>query len=308
MFHHFHDDIIHKRGQGSISKEQFYKIIKFIGVKNILNSNDFYCRLKEEKLKNKDVCLTFDDGLKCQIDIALPILEDLNIKSFFFVCSSIFTAKPDLLEVFRYFRNNYYDDINKFYSQFYQILDKDLKKFFYLNKKNILKKKIVFPHYSINDIKFRILRNSLSKEKYTKVMFTLFKIKKFKPEKFKNIVYFSKEDLLTLNSLGHTIGLHSHSHPTILKKLSPQSQKKEYNDNVNLLSKILKIDKSSIKCMSHPSGSYNSGTLKILINLGIKLGFKNIMNIQSQAGIKGINISDLEIPRQDHIPILKRIN
>ncbi len=139
-------------------------------------------------------------------------------------------------------------------------------------------------------------------------MFTLFKYKKFEPGKFKNIVYFSKMDLLTLNSLGHTIGLHSHSHPTILKKLSHQKQKKEYNDNVNLLSKILKIDKSSIKTMSHPSGSYNFGTLKILINLGIKLGFKNIMNSQSQTGTKKTNTSDLEIPRQDHIPILKRIN
>ena len=31
MFHHFHDDKIHKSGQGSISKDDFVKIIKFIG-------------------------------------------------------------------------------------------------------------------------------------------------------------------------------------------------------------------------------------------------------------------------------------
>ena len=30
MFHHFHDGKFHKKSQGSISKDDFYKIIKFI--------------------------------------------------------------------------------------------------------------------------------------------------------------------------------------------------------------------------------------------------------------------------------------
>ena len=33
MFHHFHDNNIHTKGQGSISKDEFYKIINFIGKK-----------------------------------------------------------------------------------------------------------------------------------------------------------------------------------------------------------------------------------------------------------------------------------
>ena len=28
------------------------------------------------------MCITFDDGLRSQYDIALPLLEDLNLKSF----------------------------------------------------------------------------------------------------------------------------------------------------------------------------------------------------------------------------------
>tara|TARA_B100000795_G_C22711472_1_gene403718 strand:+ start:383 stop:604 length:222 start_codon:yes stop_codon:yes gene_type:complete len=36
MFHHFHDDSIQHRSQGSISKDGLYKIIKFIGRNNIL--------------------------------------------------------------------------------------------------------------------------------------------------------------------------------------------------------------------------------------------------------------------------------
>ena len=84
MFHHFHDDKIHLKGQGSISKDKFYKLIKFIGREKILNSEEFLNRFKEKKLKEQDLCLTFDDALGCQYDIALPILEELNIKSFFF--------------------------------------------------------------------------------------------------------------------------------------------------------------------------------------------------------------------------------
>ena len=79
MFHHFHNDKIHKRGQGSISKNDFYKLIKFLGRKNILNAHEFLLRFKEKRLKNKNLCLTFDDALRCQYDIALPVLEDLNI-------------------------------------------------------------------------------------------------------------------------------------------------------------------------------------------------------------------------------------
>ena len=35
MFHHFHDNKLHKQGQGSISKDDFCKLIKFIGRENI---------------------------------------------------------------------------------------------------------------------------------------------------------------------------------------------------------------------------------------------------------------------------------
>ena len=99
MFHHFHDKKKHKKSQGSISKDEFYKIIKFVGRKNILNAEDFSLRYKENKLKPNHLCLTFDDAIKCQYDIVLPLLEDLKIKSFFFIYSSLFENKPDLNKI-----------------------------------------------------------------------------------------------------------------------------------------------------------------------------------------------------------------
>ena len=78
MFHHFHDDGIHTKGQGSIDKDDFNKMINFIGRNNILDANVFFEKFKNNKLKNHEVCLTFDDAIKCQIDIALPVLEDIK--------------------------------------------------------------------------------------------------------------------------------------------------------------------------------------------------------------------------------------
>ncbi len=60
--------------------------------------------------------------------------------------------------------------------------------------------------------------------------------------------------------------------------------------------------------MSHPCGSYNSNTLEILKKLGIELGFKQIMSGKSEKGMKKINNSFLEIARQDHAEIVKRMN
>ena len=97
MFHHFHDDGIHTKGQGSIDKDDFYKMINFIGRNNILDADVFYEKFKNNNLKDNEVCLTFDDAIKCQVDIALPVLEELKIKSFFFVYTSVFEGKPDNL-------------------------------------------------------------------------------------------------------------------------------------------------------------------------------------------------------------------
>ena len=47
---------------------------------------------------------------------------------------------------------------------------------------------------------------------------------------------------------------------------------------------------------------------QILKDLGIELGFKQIMTIEPKTGMKKINNSFLEIARQDHVEICKRMN
>jgi len=309
MFHHFHNDDIHPKGQGSIDKDTFYRMINFIGKKNILDAEVFFEKLKNNKLKDNEVCLTFDDSIKCQVDIALPILEELKIKGFFFVYTSIFEGKPDNLEVFRYFRMNYFNNVNEFYEDFYKALDKDLETFLKKNSNKAKEMKIRFPIYSIEDIKFRLVRDFfLTKSQYEETMFLMFKKKQFKYKDFYKKLFFQKDDLQTLNNLGHLIGLHSHNHPTLIENLNYDEQKNEYEKCLSLISSILNKSKNEIKCMSHPCGSYNNDTLEILKELGIELGFKQIMKTEPEKGMKKINNSFLEIARQDHANIFKRMN
>ena len=148
----------------------------------------------------------------------------------------------------------------------------------------------------------------LTKSHYEETMFLLMKEKQFHFKKSYTRLFFNSNDLKKLNSLGHLVGLHSHNHPTLLEKLTYDEQKNEYEQCLTKISRILDKPKTEIKYMSHPCGSYNKNTLEILKELGIELGFKQVMTIESEKGMKKINNSCLEIARQDHAEIFKRMN
>ena len=53
MFHHFHDHKKHNKTQGSISSNDFYKIINYIGRENILDADIFVDNLKNNRKQKK---------------------------------------------------------------------------------------------------------------------------------------------------------------------------------------------------------------------------------------------------------------
>ena len=165
MFHNFHDNKIHPYSQGSLDKFDLEKLINFVGVENIVNPNEFI-ELINNKNFNLKVCLTFDDGILSQLDIAIPILDKYKLKAFF-PHTAIFLNKTDNLELFRYFRNSSYKNIDNFYKDFFSSIGKNLDKF--LKYKNVIeKKKKKHFCYSINDIKFRLVRDFMLSKMNTK--------------------------------------------------------------------------------------------------------------------------------------------
>ncbi|MDC3117819.1 polysaccharide deacetylase family protein [Candidatus Pelagibacter sp.] len=310
MFHNFHDNKKYKKGDGSLSKKDLTKIIRFIGRKNILDANDFLNNYKNNTLKNDNVCFTFDDGSKSQADIALPILKKFNIKAFFFIYSKSLEKKKVLsIETLKYFRINYFKNINSFYDNFFSLCKKDTFK--KLKRKKLKQKQIKnkYPFYSDLDIKFRVIRDNILNEKqYIDIMKKMIRDKKLNLKKLSRNIFFNKGDLIKLSSEGHVIGLHSHSHPLDISKKSYKKQYEEYFKNKKILKKILNKQKNPlINTMSYPMGLYNKNSFKALNLLNINYGFIS-STLKREKNKLTSKHNNLTIPREDCSNIIKKIN
>lgn len=300
MFHHFHDGR-HPPSQGSISSLQLENMLEAMGRDRILSAEEWMARFRHTSLKSNDVCLTFDDGLRCQYDIALPVLRKFNITAFWFVYSCIFEGQGDELETYRYFRNNYFQSLNDFYELFFHTLDssKDsadindhLREF---SSEDYLSE---CTFYSPEDRKFRFIRDEiLTPNQYRALMHQLMRKLGADPKDFRQELWMSRDNVKELSMSGHVIGLHSHTHPTRIARLPAREQREEYARN---LVHIRSITGCPTSVMSHPCNSYSAETLKILRELGLTVGFRANMSFVA-------NRSSLEFPRDDHSNITGRL-
>ncbi len=301
MFHHFHDEK-HLPSQGSLSDSEFVKMIDWLNKHyRILSASEYKKSFESNNLKKTDICLSFDDALKCQYDIAVPIMERLGIEAFFFVYSSAFGAEPDPLEIYRFFRTKYFKKIDEFYECFFEIVEEKNAAEFSRHRSEYLKLDYLssFSFYTENDKWFRYLRdNFLVGEQYKEIMNDIMDNRSFDIDLAKKDLWMSETDLVRIESKGHIIGLHGYSHPTRISKLSRAQQKSEYKKNYDHLSKLLG---KPIDVMSHPCGDYNKTTLNILKEMNIHMGFRSNMSVKDI-------LSPLEIPREDHANVYKEMN
>lgn len=300
MFHHFHDEK-HLPAQGSLSAYDFSSMLDWLGDRhNLLGAKEYMDRFERGSLKGGDVCLSFDDALLCQYDVAIPILDQYNIDAFFFVYSSVFSGTPDNLEIFRYFRTNQFSNIDEFYEQFFNLAKKNIGAKYdeHHTTYQTLDYLSAFPFYSENDKWFRYLRDQvLGPFQYEQLMFEMMDQKDFSVESIISELWMSEDQLKDIAERGHVIGLHSFSHPTQMSKLSFEDQYSEYKKNFDHLANVV----GNVSAMSHPCGDYNDETLKILDELGIKIGFRSNL---SETRIR----SKFEIPREDHANVFKAMS
>lgn len=301
MFHHFHDDLKHPPSQGSITAYEFDNMLSYLTERyNLLSAEAWRERALAGALDNRDICITFDDNLRCQFDIAFPVLESHGIKAFWFVYTSPLCNIVEKLELYRYFRTVKFANIDLFYGAFRKYVDNSayakevqfaLKLYepdsHYLNA----------PFYSRSDKIFRYIRdNILKKRRYEEIMDNMLNDFKFDYNQVFGLLWNDANCMKRLDDKGHIIGLHSHTHPTTLEQLSYDEQRLEYSLNYKELERLLN---KKITCMSHPSNSYNDNTLTILKDLGVDIGFRADM-------VRSIK-SSLEYPRLDHSLLKKEI-
>tara|TARA_X000000368_G_scaffold149805_1_gene118241 strand:- start:628 stop:1584 length:957 start_codon:yes stop_codon:yes gene_type:complete len=301
MFHHFHHENEKPYAQGSITSSEFEQIINYIGLENILPANIWYEKALNDKLSEKEVCLTFDDSLKCQMEIAYPILERLKIGAFWFVFSSVFKGEINQLEVYRYFYNMYFPNFDMFYSIFKKYFIKSNIGYLYdenydqFIKSNYL---IEFDFYVEKEREFRFYRDKvLDRKNFENIMDNIMRDYEVDISIISKNLWMNNKDLEILNSNNQIIGLHSYNHPTNMAHLEIDIQQKEYTENKEHIASIIHETPLTV---SHPCGSYNSSTLKVLDQMGIKIGFRS--NFQK------LSHTAMEFPRVDHSNIIRELN
>ena len=289
MFHHFWS-ANYKKTPGALNKTIFKnKLYKLSKKFNLLSASNYLKLLESNKLKKNDIFISFDDALKCQVDIALPVLNSMKIKAFFFIYTSIFDKSFSRLELYRDFRYSKFKNIDDFYKDFFYILN---TKYPLLHKKseqsfnkNFLKQ---FKYYSVSDKKFRHARNLIGEKKYNFIMDQMIKNKKYNVLKKKKELLMNKKDIQNLSKNGHIIGLHSHSHFTDLNKKSFKTQFFDFKKNKSILEKITK---KKIDVASYPCGNYSKNTINVLRKININFAMRADDIRQKK---------NFEIPRIDH--------
>ncbi|MBU0564602.1 MAG: polysaccharide deacetylase family protein [Gammaproteobacteria bacterium] len=300
MFHHFHGDD-HPMGQGSINAEEFAKLIEFVGRKQIINAREWLERAAAGTLQAGDLCITFDDGLACQYEVALPVLDAYDIEAFWFIYTSPLEGVVQRLEVYRYLRSVAFPSVEIFYENFHACLAKspysDLVRdsiSYFFNESYLSE----FPFYTKKDREFRYIRDEvLGPQKYFEVMDEMVMAAGYDPVSLSSKLFCTADNIRKLDSNGHVVGLHSHTHPTKLRALDVSAQKSEFYKNKEILESLIS---KPVRAMSHPCNSYGDDTLKVLGELGVNVGFRSNMTYIESRG-------KYEYPREDHANLMRAI-
>jgi len=266
MFHYFHDDITYLKCQGSLSEQDLEKIITTSKYK-IISVDEWFNKYETNRLSSNEVFLSFDDGLKEQIKIALPVLERHNLKGLYAINTKAILSGRDKLELYRHFRNNYFKDVNDFYVKFFDAITKTKWVDTYnricteLNFEEYLQE---YSFYTYDDRKFRYFRDQILKEDYDEVMDLLILNSDLDPDNLD--LWFSLQDIRMISKNGHQIALHTHTHPYNFDKLSEETQYQELSLNKIILQDIIS---KFVNIVSYPCGRYNEDTIKVLGKLNI---------------------------------------
>ena len=296
MFHHFQGGS-HLPAQGSITASTFGRILDLVSHENsLLCAKEWLTRANSDTLSSDDLCITFDDALACQYDIALPVLRERGLTAFWFVYTSVLEGNVEPLEIFRLFRTSRFSDIDTFYRVFFECVESYLDNRYHASRKNFDPNLYLrhAPFYSESDRWFRYLRDEcLNFDEYQKLMYQMMEDAEFSIDDARENLWLTQNNIRELAASDHVVGLHSHTHPTTMAKLSFHQQFKEYSRNSEHLAGLLG---SKPQTVSHPCNSYSNVTLQILSSLGISIGFRaNTQPVERR--------SKLEFAREDHANI-----
>jgi len=302
MFHRFHKYGDEPAGHGSLTELDFEKMLNHIGVERILTPEVWLSKVKSNSLQPEDICVTFDDGLRSQFEVALPVLDKYGIKAFWFIFSSVFNGEIDKNEIYNCFSFSTFSSFDIFFEEFiksYPVPQKIFSSKAYVLFFEDIKAK--HPFLTKSEIKYRFIRNyGLDKNDFEKVLDKMITSKGINISEMAKNIWMDNKMLQVLDGADHCIGLHSYSHPSVMAGLKVAEQEKEYVKNYQHITNLIG---EPIECMSHPLGSYKNETIDILKKLNLVCGFCSNMTLSEINS--GVNPSNFEIAREDSANILK---
>lgn len=294
-FHYFHDDTTHPRCQGSLSAADLERMLDHLQARyTLLNAADFLETALAGTGRPDQICLTFDDGVRSQLDVAVPVLEARGLTGMFFCYSSHFCQDISMLEVYHDFRFRCYETVEQFYADFFACLKNDPAVY----NERIARGMEAFsydeylphcPWHSYTDKLFRYTRDCLlTPQQYRLLMAQLMLRRGYDWKKRSADLWIDAQALRALEKKGHLIGLHSHTHPTNITALSREAQWLEYAENQRQLSQILN---HPVTVAAYPCGKYHEGTLADMARLKVNLAFTAEMTDYADP---------LRMPRKNH--------
>lgn len=255
LCHYFHGGR-YAPTQGSLSADDFERGLDAYGDR-IIGAN-LWTHPSVSSAFTDEVCVTFDDGLREQIEIALPVLERRHIKAAFNVYTQTAIGVPHSLETFRWVRNQF-ATMDAFYKAVDAVHGPRWWPPDYLKDRAYL---------SDRDRAFRYLRDKiLTAESYERLMERVMRTHGLtSPITLDH--WLSASDLRALRKAGHVVGAHSHSHPTTMAPLSREQQAVEYATSRWILERLLG---EPVTTMSSPCGSITEYGKEWMLDHGITL-------------------------------------
>lgn len=301
MFHRFHRQGEAAAGQGSVSDTVFEAMLRAIGPQRLLAPQEWMGRAQAGLLQPSDLCITLDDGLKSQMETALPVLDRLGLKAFWFVYSAALHGHYDRNEIANYLAMRHFMSFAAYADQFMTLAAVPKQAFesdaWYGYSQDLETR---FPFYSAQDIRYRYVRNHwLSQHDFEGIVDDLLQSRGLNLQEVASQLWMTPNDVKSLHAAGHTIGMHSYSHPFALADLRLADQRAEYRRNFDDLTHLTGEEPRS---MSHPLNSHSQETLAILAELRIECGFCS--NMQPPQGCAFVNPSQLQFAREDSAALL----
>lgn len=262
----------------SINPTNLEKQIKHLAKwHNIISNKDLLTSLEKGYLPKNSTALTFDDAHRGQIEFALPILEKLNIKAYFFVPTCILEEKKlpivEKQRLLQYAKINTYEDFyNRFCDQIYNFvpdLPEEIYRPFPTTVENALDYYAEYSFYTPLERLYRKIRNTmLTNQEFEMIIHLMFK-DSFNESEIIEKYFLNWDDVQKIAELGHEVGGHGHAH-LLETDVDTQVIHKDVSHALNLLNKKLN---HPVKTYAYPYGIFSQFTEECLKKNNIKTAF-----------------------------------